>query len=183
MFSHNTWQRAQKFALANQALFFLIALAILGRLLPHPDNITPLAAIGVFAGAYLDRRLFVLVPLLAAFISDLLGPGIYSLQVMFFVYAGLMLSAICGRLILFQRRKLTRLPVTVVVSALAFYFVSNLGPWWAYYEHSVTGLLTCYANGIPYLFRTLAGDGMYCLIFFGLYESLKRNQQRRLAHA
>lgn len=183
MFSNNTLKRTQQFVIANQALFFLIALAVLGRLLPHPDNITPLAAIGLFAGAYLDRRLFVLVPLLAAFISDLLGPGLYSLQVMFFVYAGLMLSAVCGRLLLFQRKKLTRLPFTVVVSAFAFYLVSNLGPWWAYYEHSVSGLLTCYANGIPYLFRTLAGDAMYCLIFFGLYEILKQSQQRRAIHA
>jgi len=183
MFSYHTLKRTQQFVIANQALFFLIALAVLGRLLPHPDNIAPLAAIGVFAGAYLDRRLFVLVPLVAALISDLLGPGLYSLQVMFFVYAGLALSALCGRWFLFQRKKLTRLPITVLVSAVAFYLVSNLGPWWAYYEHSVSGLLTCYANGIPYLFRTLAGDGMYCLIFFGLYETLIQNQQRRVVHA
>jgi len=183
MFSYKLLKRTRQFVIAYQALFFLIVLAALGRLLPHPDNITPLAAIGLFAGAYLDRRLFLLVPLLAIFISDLLGPGLYAIQVMLFVYAGLALSAVCGHLILFRRRKLTRLPLTVVVSALAFYLVSNLGPWWAYYEHSISGLLTCYANGIPYLFRTLAGDAMYCLIFFGLYEALSHTQQRRAAHA
>lgn len=182
MFSDTYFTRLKQLLVANQALLFLVALAVLGRLLPHPDNMTPLAAIGLFAGAYLDKRLFLLVPLLAVFISDLLGPGLYSVTSMMFVYVGLMLSALCGRLLLHRQRKSTRLPATVVVSALTFYAVSNLGPWWAYYEHSLSGLLTCYANGLPFLARSLAGDAFYSVIFFGLYEFIRHGQQRHLAH-
>lgn len=167
---------------SHQALLFLVAVAALARLLPHPDNFTPLAAIGLFAGAYLDRRLFLLVPVLAVFISDLAGPGLYALTMMVFVYAGLLLSSLSGRLLLHGRRKFPRLPLAVLASALGFYLISNIGPWWTYYEHSWSGLVSCYLNGLPFLGRTLAGDALYSLIFFGLYEGLQLSRQR-LAHA
>ena len=173
----------QRLLADNQALLFLIALAILGRLLPHPDNITPLAAIGLFAGAYLDKRLFLLIPLLAAFISDLLGPGLYNPVIMLFVYGGLLLSAACGRWFLHGHHKFTRLPGTVIASALLFYAVSNLGPWWAYYEHSISGLLTCYSNGLPYLARTLLGDAIYSLAFFAVYEAFRHSLRDQISHA
>ncbi len=180
--THGFRQLAQ-FLQRYQALLFLILLAVLGRMLPHPDNITPLGAIGLFAGAYLDKRWFLLVPLLAAIISDLLGPGLYNLFMMTLVYVGFMLSALCGRWLLHQKAKLPRLPGTVMVTALVFYLVSNLGPWWTYYEHSFAGFLTCYANALPYLGRSLAGDAMYSLIFFGLYELFLHGQRRYVAHA
>jgi hypothetical protein len=176
------FESIKRLASRHQALLFLISLAVLGRLLPHPDNITPLAAIGLFAGAYLDRRLFLLVPVIAAFVSDLAGPGFYNLLVMLFVYAGLMLSASSGRLLLKGQRKFPRLPAAVLVSAIGFYLVSNLGAWWAFYDHSLEGLLSCYVNGLPYLGRTLAGDAFYSLIFFGLYESMLTGQKRLAAH-
>jgi len=175
--------RLKNWLTTHQALLFLIAVAALGRLLPHPDNFAPLAAIGLFAGAYLDKRLFLLVPVLAAFISDLAGPGFYSLTMMGFVYTGLLLSSLCGRLVLHRRRKFPRLPVAVLASAIGFYLVSNLGPWWAYYEHSWSGLVSCYVNGLPYLGRTLAGDAFYSLMFFGLYEGMKALRGQRLAKA
>ena len=169
--------RLKHWLAGQQALLFLIAVAVLGRLLPHPDNFTPLAAIGLFAGAYLDRRLFLAVPVIAAFISDLTGPGFYGLTMMLFVYAGLTLSALSGRMVLHNRRKFSRLPLAVLASAIGFYLVSNLGPWWAYYEHSWSGLVTCYVNGLPYLGRTLAGDAFYALVFFGLYEGLQHSRR------
>jgi len=183
MFQHSLWLRLQQLLAANQALLFLIALAILGRLLPHPDNITPLTAIGLFAGAYLDKRLFLIVPITAALISDLLGPGFYNLTIMLFVYIGFGLSALLSRALLFGNGKLSRLPATVLLSALCFYLVSNLGAWWVYYEHSLSGLISCYVNGLPYLGRSLAGDLSYALAFFGMYECVLLSQYRRSLRA
>ncbi|MFN3162254.1 MAG: DUF6580 family putative transport protein [Pseudohongiellaceae bacterium] len=122
---------------SQQALLFLIAIAAIGRLLPHPDNITPLAAIGLFAGAYLDKRLFLIVPIIAAIISDLAGPGFYNLGVMLFVYAGLLLSSLSGRLVLRNRAKFTNLPIAILASAIGFYLVSNLGPCGRHTQHSL----------------------------------------------
>jgi len=50
---------------------FLILLAVVSRLLPHPPNFTPLAAVGLFAGAYLGARIFWLVPVTALLVSDM----------------------------------------------------------------------------------------------------------------
>lgn len=175
--------KAKRWLSAQQALLFLIAVAVLGRILPHPDNFTPLAAIGIFAGAYLDKRIFLFVPVIAAFISDMTGPGFYSLMIMTFVYLGLMLSSLSGRLVLHKiqgKSKFPRLPIAVLASALGFYLISNIGPWWVYYEHSWSGLLSCYVNGLPYLARTVAGDAFYSVIFFGLYEWLLHAQRRQL---
>jgi len=49
----------------------LILLGILGRLVPHPWNVTPITAMALFAGAYLPRRWGLLIPLAAVAISDL----------------------------------------------------------------------------------------------------------------
>ncbi len=163
----------------HQALFFLVALAALSRLLPHPDNVTPMAAIGLFAGAHIQQRYYLLVPLLAAIISDLLGPGLYAPVTMLAVYAGYVGTSVVARLLLHRQRIATRLPMTVIAGALTFYLISNLGPWWGYYSHDLSGLMACYANGLPYLLRSLLGDAFYSAAFFGLYSAWSHTQLAR----
>ena len=45
----------------------LVLLLIVGaaalRMLPHPENIAPIGALALFSGAYLQRKVFWLVPL------------------------------------------------------------------------------------------------------------------------
>lgn len=155
----------------HQALLFLTALAVLSRLLPHPDNITPMAAIGLFAGAHIHQRYYFLVPVVAALISDLLGPGIYAITTMIAVYAGYLGASVVARLLLHRRKIATRLPITIVAGAVVFYLISNLGSWWGYYSHDLAGLIACYTNGLPYLLRSLLGDAFYSVVFFGLYSA------------
>src|ERR1700704_326697 len=50
----------------------LILLAVAGRLIPHPDNFTPIMAVALFAGATLSPRIAYVVPLAALIVSDLL---------------------------------------------------------------------------------------------------------------
>jgi hypothetical protein len=50
----------------------LILLAVVGRLIPHPDNFTPIMAVALFAGATLSPRIAYVVPLAALVVSDLL---------------------------------------------------------------------------------------------------------------
>ena len=50
----------------------LILLAVAGRLIPHPDNFTPIMAVALFAGATLTPRIAYIVPLAALVASDLL---------------------------------------------------------------------------------------------------------------
>ena len=52
-----------------------IGLAAAARLLPHPPNVTPVAAMALFAGCYLpDRRWAYAAPLLAMLLTDLVLP-------------------------------------------------------------------------------------------------------------
>ncbi|MCV6605330.1 MAG: hypothetical protein OIF34_08485, partial [Porticoccaceae bacterium] len=51
----------------------LIVLAALSRLLPHPPNFSPLIAMALFGGAVIaDRKLALIMPLLALLLSDLI---------------------------------------------------------------------------------------------------------------
>src|SRR5262245_27433914 len=65
--------------------FVLILLAAASRLLPHPPNFAPVAAIGLFAGAVQSRRAAWLVPFAALLASDVFL-GLYKPVYMFWNY-------------------------------------------------------------------------------------------------
>src|SRR5438046_2021568 len=58
----------------------IVGLAALSRLLPHPPNVTPIAAMALFAGAHFRNwRIAFLMPIAAMFLSDLvLGFAVYG---------------------------------------------------------------------------------------------------------
>ena len=67
---------------------FMIALAALVRLIPHPWNMTPVGGFGLFAGATMPLRTTLLVPLVATLLAASLI-GLYAWPSMVGVYAGL----------------------------------------------------------------------------------------------
>ena len=67
--------------------YAILFLAALLRFIPHPWNVTPVGAIGLFAGAHCDRRIAWAIPLVVLAIGDAIT-GFYSPFVMLFVYAG-----------------------------------------------------------------------------------------------
>ncbi len=52
-------------------VYALIVLGFMMRLLPHMPNMVPVAAISLFAGAYLNKKMVPWVPLLIMAVSDL----------------------------------------------------------------------------------------------------------------
>src|SRR5690606_40333652 len=71
------------FAPGPLVLAALIVLAALTRVLPHPPNFSPVAAIALFGGAYFANRSWALiVPLVGMFVSDMalasLNGGLYA---------------------------------------------------------------------------------------------------------
>ena len=154
-------------------IYLLIILAAAMRMVPHPWNIAPIGALGLFAGAYLTTRSSWLVPIVALLVGDLLI-GTYSSIVMVFVYSGFAVSAVVGRTFLSQQRNTTRIGASVFGSAFIFFLLSNFGVWIAYYEHSWAGLATCYINAIPFFGRSLVGDAFYAIVLFGSYELLNQ---------
>ncbi|MHC4205917.1 MAG: DUF6580 family putative transport protein [Planctomycetota bacterium] len=163
------------------ALLGIILSAAAMRLLPHPPNMTPIAAMALFGGVYFsNKRTAFLVPLVAMYLSDLvLGFFIYDFGFfhgfMPFVYAGFVVTVCLGLLI---RRWLS--PVTVggaaLISSVLFFIITNFGVWLAggLYPKTLVGLGSCYVAAIPFLRNTLMGDAAYILLLFGGFALAQR---------
>jgi hypothetical protein len=168
-----------KFLAEQKEILFLLLIVVISAVLPHPANITPIGALGLFAGTYIRKQGFLMLPVAAAMFADLTTVGVYSVLIMFFVYTGHLVSALCGRYIVRDRALATRLPVAVVAASVGFYLVSNLGNWWVYQPHTWAGVVECYTLGLPYLARTLFGNILYSSLFFGVFalmqQALPRN--------
>ncbi|HZR05684.1 MAG TPA: DUF6580 family putative transport protein [Candidatus Udaeobacter sp.] len=161
-------------------LSVIVLSAAAARVLPHPPNVTPIAAMALFGGAYLfSRKLAFLVPLSAMFLSDLglwaLGqvplPGLQSV----WVYASLSLTVCLGFLLRQHRRVLSIAGVTLS-GALLFYLVTNFGVWWtnALYPRTMAGLLQCYTAAIPFFRNMLLGDACYVALLIGGFALAER---------
>ena len=147
----------------------IIGLAVAARLLPHPPNFAPIAAMALFGGAYLSPRYAILVPLLALFLSDLFI-GFYSPVVMISVYGSFVLTGALG-IWLKKRRNPRNMVLAAVGSSLLFFLITNFAVWAAgAYARDPSGLLQSYVAGLPFLKNTLAGDLFYTISFFGGYE-------------
>jgi hypothetical protein len=158
----------------------LILLAAASRLLPHPPNFAPVAAIGLFAGAAFDRRAAWLVPFAALLLSDLVI-GFYHPVSMFWNYAGFASCLLLGSSLLGRSRNLPRFAGATLASSLAFFALSNFGMWASgYYPRTLAGLAECYTAALPFFRNTLASDVLYSTALFGGW-ALARAAQRRTA--
>lgn len=162
----------------NSRLLVLVGLVLsvsLFRLLPHPPNFTPVLAVALFAGAqFTDRRLALLVPLLAMLAADLFL-GLHATLV--FVYGAIALMVVLG-MWLKSRLSVTWTAATAVAGSMLFFIITNFGAWLALpalYARSVEGLLTAYIAAIPFYQNALAGDLLFTAILFGGFYLLKRN--------
>ncbi len=108
--------------------YVLIFLGILGLLVPHPANFTPLGAVGLFAGAHCRPRTAWIVPIGSLLIVNVIV-GFYNPVVMLFVYLGFLAGPLMGRALLRRRRSVVRFGGAVLGSSTAFFILSNLGVW------------------------------------------------------
>jgi hypothetical protein len=159
-------------------LLSAIVLAAVTRWVPHLANFAPITAMAVFATARLtDRRLALLVPLVALFVSDLGLEALHRLGLsktwglyptMWVVYAATLAVALLGFMIRRSRSPFA-IAGTVLSGSLLFFLLSNLGVWafWGIYPRTLDGLLLCYTQAIPFYRFSMLGDCVYGLIFFG----------------
>ena len=138
------------------AVAALVLCAAALRIVPHPPNFTPVAAMALFAGARFDRMRWALaVPLCAMLLSDLAleaitGHGWH--RHMPAVYASFVGCVGLG-VVLRRHRGVAATATASLTGSLAFFFVTNFSVWAleAFYPHTVAGLATCYAAALPYL--------------------------------
>lgn len=162
-------------------VLLLIVVAAAIRILPHPLNLTPIGALALFSGAYIQRPIFWLTPLFALLLGDLLM-GFYNSIVMLAVYVGFAASTLIGRTLLHGRVSPLRIAAGVGCGALCFWLISNFGSWLAFRPHTAAGLIACYVDGLPYLARSLIGDSIYACVLFGAYRLASPHAPRAAAN-
>jgi hypothetical protein len=165
--------------------FGLTLLSALGRLIPHAPNVTPLGGSCLFAGSRIAGFWAYLLPLAVMIATDPIvghaggarGGYTWSSPV---IYASFMINVWIGRRML---RTVTpvRVGTAAFLCSLQFFLLTNLAHWLGPearldpgYSASLSGLLLCYTEALPFWGRTLAGDLFYSGALFGLYELLIR---------
>ncbi|HEY4613577.1 MAG TPA: DUF6580 family putative transport protein [Bacteroidota bacterium] len=148
--------------------FGLVLAAALSRLLPHPPNFTPIAAIALSSAVYLDRRYAFLLPLAAMLVSDYFI-GFHSGVP--WVYGSFALIALIGLWLRTHKR-----PLPIVGAALSgsvlFFIITNFGVWLTgtMYPKTWAGLVECYTLAVPFFENTVMGDLAYTAALFSLFE-------------
>jgi hypothetical protein len=147
--------------------FSLIIIGILLRFAPHAPNFTPVAAIALFAGAYLKKKHALIIPLLLMAISDLL---IGMHDVVLFTWGSFALITVLGFI---QQKKTTAVRTISLsfISSILFFIITNFGIWLlGWYPHTTSGLIQCYAMALPFLRDFALSTLVYAAAFFGSYE-------------
>ena len=164
----------------------IILLAAFTRIMPHPPNFSPMAAIGLFGAAHFAKKWQAfLIPLIGIWISDLVINNIvYSSHSSNFVwfYGGFYWQYISYVFIIFAGLFIFNKGISVtntlggmVSSSGIFFLFSNFGVWagGAMYTKNISGLITCYAAGIPFIHNTIISDALFTTVLFGTYYLLQ----------
>ena len=154
------------------ALLFILIGVIL-RLLPHPPNFAPIAAIALFGGVYLSRKAAFLLPILIMIISDIFI-GYYEPKLMASVYGSFLLCVALGFWLKRHKKWYTVLGSSIFGS-LIFFFLTNFAVWafTPWYAKTISGLIQCYLMALPFFKNTLLGDLFYVAVFFGTCEAVE----------
>ncbi|MCS6983595.1 MAG: hypothetical protein NZM25_00520 [Leptospiraceae bacterium] len=169
---------------------FLLALAALTRLLPHPANFAPMTAMALFSGAMVSPFLMSLLLFLGSlWLSDLLvnnllfheffGRFVFFYDGFYWQYLSYLLISLWGRIAI---RKFAFYPIigSLLSSSVLFFLLSNFGVWLLgkLYPLTLEGLVQCYIAALPFFRNALLGDLTYGALLFGAvglaYKSSKR---------
>lgn len=153
----------------------LILVAALSRLIQHPYNFSPVGAIALFGGAYLNRKhLAYIIPIIALLISDaFLGFYGMGMIVTYLAFAG---SVFIGTL-LSRNLKWYTVGAASVAGSVLFFLITNFALIYpeTLYTHDLNGIFTSYAMGVPFFSNTLVSDLFFSTMLFGSYYLLSIN--------
>ncbi|MGD8307742.1 MAG: hypothetical protein PVF17_13875 [Ignavibacteria bacterium] len=153
-------------------LTLMVVAAAFVRLIPHPPNFAPIAAMALFGGAYFNKKWAAfLVPLLAMFVTDIIigfHATVWAVYISFALIVGIGMMMI-------KQKKVTNIILASISSSVLFFVITNFGLWIStpYYEKTGTGLAACFTAAIPFFHYTLLGDLFFVALMFGIYELVK----------
>ena len=132
----------------------LILILALSRLMPHPDNFTPIIALAIMSSYFFRNINFSYAIMLFSMLLADFFIGFYSHMV--FVYLSLFLIV----LIFFKISKKMNYKNLFIFSffgSVIFFLISNFGVWLVgnLYERNINGLIECYFMAIPFFKNTI----------------------------
>ena len=176
----------KKLNLQTGVLSIIILLAAFTRIMPHPPNFSPMAAIGLFGAAHFAKKWQAFFnPLIGIWISDLvINNYVYSSSSSNFVwfysgfywqYISYILIIFAGLFIFNRGISQTKMFGGMISSSGIFFLVSNFGVWagGTMYPKNFGGLITCYAAGVPFIHNTIISDVLFTTVLFGTYYLLQ----------
>ena len=166
----------------------LLMIGVVGRLVPHPPNVTPIIAIALLAAhAFKNKWIAILIPLTGMWISDLiinnyLYAGYYDKFVFFsngslWIYGAILLAVLIGK-VLIRSIKLSTVFLSSFSASFFFFIITNFGVWLSnmMYPKSLLGLIECYTLAIPFFGNALIGDLIYSVALFTSYSLVFSNR-------
>ena len=176
----------KKLNLQTGVLSIIILLAAFTRIMPHPPNFSPMAAIGLFGAAHFAKKWQAFfIPLIGIWISDLvINNYVYSSSSSNFVwfysgfywqYISYILIIFAGLFIFNRGISLTKMFGGMISSSGIFFLISNFGVWagGTMYPKNFGGLITCYTAGVPFIHNTIISDVLFTTVLFGTYYLLQ----------
>ena len=151
----------------------IILLLALSRLIPHPPNFTPILGMAVFSGAIISKRIIAyLIPLSAMLLSDLYLGFHSSMPI---IYFSLAVCVLIGTFIE-SRVSIINSLLSISLGVLVFFLITNLAVWYGsgMYEHSISGLMTCYFMGLPFVQNTFISSLLYGMGAFFIYDIINK---------
>ncbi|XOB46593.1 MAG: DUF6580 family putative transport protein [Candidatus Nealsonbacteria bacterium] len=151
----------------------LILIGVSLRLLPHPPNFAPIAAIALFGGVYFSRKIAFILPMAVMIISDIFL-GYYEFSLMAFAYGSFLLCVVLG-FWLKKHKKWYIIAGSSILCAVLFFLITNFAVWafTPWYAKTFFGITQCYLMALPFFRNTLLGTLFYATIFFGAYEMVE----------
>jgi hypothetical protein len=171
--------------------YLLLLLAVLSRVVPHPDwlNFTAVGGALLFFGARRSWR-EMLAPLAVLMATDFYLTTFayhYTFQWQDYIptWSWYIAALALGQILLRSRTTLPRFVAAVVLGPTSFFLMSNFAVWLGgtMYAKNLGGLVTCYVAGLPFYRNDVASTTIVAGLAFGVPMLIKRIQLSRVTAA
>ena len=156
----------------------LVFISVLTRVLPHPSNVAPIAAVALFSGSiFANRFLALCIPMLSLILGDLIlnyfmyGMGLNPFYSGFYVVYGCTALVVLLGMLMKRNIKSSAVFVYSICGSVVFFLITNFSVWLgsSMYPQTIQGLINCYTLAIPFFQNSVAGDLFFNCLFFGAY--------------
>jgi hypothetical protein len=168
--------------------YLLTLFGVLGHAIPHPW--LPFTAVGGSLLYFGARRpvwqgIFPLAALVASdyYLTTHVYNFPFAVQGYLLTWAWYAAVIVLGGLLLSSKTSIARVASATVLASTSFFVASNYAVWVGsgMYPHSVSGLMSCYAAGLPFYRNDLVSTAIVAGLAFGVPQLLKQHEANKQA--